>query len=315
MKKSYVLEPLRWAAMGVLFPAEKYLTRTVDKAIPSCFVIGAPRSGTTLLYEALITKYKMAYFSNLAHRLYWTPAAATYFGRREIESWRGNFTSKYGHVSGWGAPNEGGRIWKRWIPEEHYLDELDLVGRESGQLQAVVAAVVSILAGPFVSKNVVHSVQMRLLDAIFPGCLFIHIVRNKTDNIRSLVRARESVLGEANADRWISVKPNGWESFSESHYVLQCAAQVLLTDLNIQRDGSSIGSERIFRVNYEAFCRKPNTTVDQLRGFLCSGGLRLEKRIDLPEFFPCSTGQRLSEPFEDMIEQFLASNPFASRED
>ena len=46
------------------------------------------------------------------------------------------------------------------------------------------------MGGPFVNKNVLHSVHMMVLDRIFPGCLFIELNRKPVDNVRSIVQAR-----------------------------------------------------------------------------------------------------------------------------
>ena len=70
------------------------LRRAPEPDEPVCFIVGPPRSGTTLLYELLVRCFYFSYFSNLAHRFYRTPVAATRIGRRLIHSWEGTFVLK-----------------------------------------------------------------------------------------------------------------------------------------------------------------------------------------------------------------------------
>ncbi|MBX3177323.1 MAG: sulfotransferase [Candidatus Hydrogenedentes bacterium] len=306
--KRILIAPIRAAATGVLYPAELFLRKACRTTVRPCFIIGAPRSGTTLFFEALVTRYNFAYFSNFAHRLPYTPVAATMIARNAIARRTSSFSSKYGHVAGWVAPNEGGWIWNRWIPERCHLTEHDLHGRRVGEMQSTVSGVATALRSPFVSKNVMHSVHMRLLDAAFPGCKFIHIVRNKVDNIRSLVRLRESGARLRPPENWVSVKPLGWERYAYEHYVIQCSAQAFLTDRNIELDREIIGKDRVFQVKYEEFCRDPNHAMDNLRDFLITGGIVVQERIKLPNSFVISTGHRLPNGYEQLIEQFVVEH-------
>src|SRR5690606_21792278 len=96
------VELLRRIAMTGLRPLEAALVargaREAEAAPPPVFVVGPPRSGTTLVYQLLVRRFRVAYLSNLAHRLYETPAAATWLGRPFVRPWTGPFESRYGHV-------------------------------------------------------------------------------------------------------------------------------------------------------------------------------------------------------------------------
>ena len=65
------------------------------------FIIGAPRSGSTILYQALTNAYDVAYFDNVACTLHRNPLAGfalsrVMFGDRPHDS----FTSTHGTTSG-----------------------------------------------------------------------------------------------------------------------------------------------------------------------------------------------------------------------
>lgn len=63
------------------------------------------------------------------------------------------------------------------------------------------------MGGPPVTKNVLHSVHMMVLDWVFPGCVFIELNREPVDNVRSIVRARVQRRWVRPVRLWFSVKP------------------------------------------------------------------------------------------------------------
>ena len=265
------------------------------------FIVGPPRSGTTLLYEAMVTRYRFGYISNVAHRLYKTPATATKLFAQCIAGWRGRFASRYGHISGWGSPNEGGWVWRRWIPEEHYLDadKTDAIPIEI--IRGTFAAISQILRGPMLNKNVMHSVHMQVLDRLFPGCLYIAMHRNLVDNVRSVLHARIETNGLAQINQWLSVKPRGWERFQYAAAVDQVAFQVRLTTKHILEDASILGTERLCCLAYEDLCDHPEVTMNQVREFLAGHGITVEDRLLLPERFTLSPGRPLPVDLETQL--------------
>ncbi|MCP5066718.1 MAG: sulfotransferase [bacterium] len=283
---------VRTLIMAALGPLEKWqLNHRADDPAPVCFVLGPPRSGTTLLYELLISRYRFAYLSNLAHRFYLTPVAATRLGRSGIQQWQGGFESSYGNIEGWAAPSEGGWIWNRWFPEESYLDE----GRGSvlpvETIRRTVHALSGVLGAPFLNKNVMHSVHMRLLDHLFPGCLFVHLQRDPAENIRSILRAREHEGGPELKEDWWSVKPRQWQRYRGASRAVQAAAQVLHIHRDVSLDAEYLGPGRCIVVDYADVCSDPNATVDRIGVFLAAGGVELHDHATLPrEFRKSSAG-------------------------
>lgn len=278
-------------AMATLNPLERRLcNRAGEVGRGAVFIIGPPRSGTSLFYELLVTKFHFAYLSNLAHRLYRTPAAATHLGRGVIRNWTGNYASTHGHIGGWGAPCEGGWFWQRWLPECDVIDEHDLDGRSIGEMRRTIAAISHTLEAPFVSKNVDHSVQMRALNSIFPGCTFIEIQRNDADCVRSILKLRRDVSGERNPKQWLSVKPQGWEYFRDADPVKQVCAQVLLTKRSIEESAQRIDPRRRCVVQYDRLCANPEAEIQKVAAFLRDRGLMIDQHRDVPKTFESSSG-------------------------
>ncbi len=300
--KHWILAVPRQATMALLQPMESRLLQRAEHADPGAvFIVGPPRSGTTLLYELLVTRFRFGYISNAAHRLYLTPAAATQAARPWILKWRGDYTSTHGAIHGWGAPCEGGWIWNRWMPQAHWLDETAASYLPTPMMRCTAYAIAGSLNGPFLNKNVMHSVHMRVLDRVFPRCVFIEIRRNVADNVRSILRLRQHRNHGRNSTEWISVKPRRWREFADADPVTQACAQVLLTHETIHADAAFLGSDRLLTIGYESLCAHPEVMLQKIAAFLNRHGINLMQRFSVPQSFEPAPSKPLRLETEERI--------------
>jgi len=283
--------------MGALWPLERFLlAQGLPPAPPPVFVLGAPRSGTTLLFQVLTHALRFAYISNLAHRLYRTPVAATRIGRRVIREFRCDFTSRYGHTEGWGAPNEGGWVWNRWCAPFNYQDEHALSVRAQHEMHRTIAAISRVVGAPFISKNTVHSVQVRLLNRVFPGCVFLMLLRPPHYTIQSLMRAREERKERENVplEQWMGVQPRALVALCDRDYVAQICGQVYHVEREAYDDLLAVSPDRTLAIDYDVLCADPTRIVAAIRTFLGARGIVLAPRLQPPPPFPPS--RRLTLP-------------------
>lgn len=295
---------VRGAVHGTLGPMERGLLhqhRVLNS--PPVFIVGAPRSGTSLFYELLVTRYRLAYFSNLAHRFYKTPSAVTKLGRKVITDYRASYASDYGHISGWGAPNEAGWIWQRWLDDGDWCDEGALNAADAEEMRATLAVQETVLAAPFVNKNVMHANRMRLLDAIFPGCLFIEVRRDTADTARSIIRAQERHKGPPpDAQAWWSVRPSGARP---ADMITRAALQVTGVASDIARDGAQIGDNRLHSVVYEDLCKDTQNVLEGVGVFLRGHGLLIAEKGAVPEHFDLLPSKLLEPAQETALQKAL----------
>lgn len=292
--------------MAALMPLERWLTRGEAPTPRAVFIVGPPRAGTTLVFESLVTKFRCAFFSNIAHRLDRTPVAATMLWSKQIRSWQGRFTSDYGHIPGWSSPNEGGRFWSRWLPEDGAKHV------RTSEIQETIGHVSAILGAPFVSKNVMLATQMNLLDTLFPGCLFVHCRRNVIDNARSILRARLHDCGPDGLGNWVSVKPPGWRQFESAPPSAQAVAQIELVHQAIGNAASRLGPDRVVDVQYESLCDSPRQVMSSIKSWALAHGTELAERGEIPVAFTPSAAKplegELEAGFVESLEQWSAGS-------
>jgi hypothetical protein len=292
--------PTRTLLTCILQPLDHALVRWAGPlGDPPCFIIGPPRSGTTLCYELLVRRFHFAYLSNLAQIFRRAPAAATMMAAPFISAWRGRFESEYGYIRGWGAANEGGWLWNRWFPQEYYLDPSYAGRLPVERIRRIVAAISGAMKGPFLNKYVPHSAHVRLLDQIFSGCLFIEVYRDPVDNVRSIVRARAD--RQYDALEWLAVKPREWEQYRNADDVMRACAQVYYIHQNIEQDARVIGRDRRLIIDYRQMCREPCSILEEVVSFFQSHQVKLRIKHDVPESFRASVDKRLDEDTERMI--------------
>lgn len=298
---------VRSGLMRALGPLEGKLVHSADPSRHrEIFIIGAPRSGSTLFYELLVTRFGFSYFSNFAHAFYDVPATATLLAQRRLRRYRGRYESDYARIPGWSAPNEGVRIWRRWLPEEDYLDRA-LQPSEAAKLRGTVAAISKILDAPFVNKNTMHSVHLRVLDAVFPHSVFIEVRRGSEANVRSILRMRLEKLGSDRVRQWWSVRPRRWHEFQEESAVVQACAQVLLTERDIDTDMRELGPERHLVVGYESLCRDTRSSLDAVGDFLERHSIPARLRSEIPRQFPFPRKPVLPSEMDGAIDRSLES--------
>ena len=166
-------------------------------AAPIVFLVGAGRSGTTLLYKLLCLHPAVAYISNYENRLEWFPdgiAARAVSWRLEEKSraWfngKGNayFTNRPLLKKAFPTPHEGESIFEACgvplyparsdRPDEatarRLRERFERIRRRAG-------------ASTFLSKRTANNRRIAYLAAAFPEARFVHLVRDGREVARSL---------------------------------------------------------------------------------------------------------------------------------
>lgn len=281
------------------------IARQPEARWPHIFILGAPRSGTSLFYELMATQFQLAYFTNLAHRFYKTPLAATKLGRPFISTHRPAFQSDYGHIPGWAAPNEGGWIWQRWLEDGPWTDESVTASLPVDEIRATLAGMSNLSEAPFINKNVMHSNRVRLLDALFPGCLFMEVQRDAKDTARSILRAQRRNKGpQRDREEWWSVRPSNAGGSSD---IERACRQVVGVAKDIERDCTHVGANRHVRIDYKALCADPKKTLEDVARFLTGHDVPVRPKNDgsIPAQFTLGGTKRLSIEEEDLLGEML----------
>lgn len=303
----------------ILWPAERrVLDKFIEPRFPLIFVVGAPRSGTTLLLQWLSFSECFSYPSNFISRFYNAP----YIGakiqqmitdpelsfRKEMDGpWLEfdlNFRSSLGKTDGLLSPNEFWYFWRRFFPysEVQYLDEKSLEKISVNTLKKELAAFESVLKKPLVMKGMMFNWNIPFLASIMPGTIFIYIEREPLYNIQSLLQAREAYFGDRN--RWYSFKPPEYKCLSQLDPIEQTAGQVYYTNMAIQKGLGRVPKSKQLHIRYETFCRNPREVWKTLSEKLKQSGYALKIHYDGPESFDSTNILKIDKKNQERISSF-----------
>lgn len=267
---------------------KKIISSTKKINYPPIFIVGPPRSGTTLLYQLMVHHFHLAYFPSIADKYNTAPVMATKFGLKYCKPYVSNFTSKYGLIEGRMAPHEAGGIWNRWYPTEsndgyNYTPAGYFDDKTKNIIYQTVAGVERLFDAPFINKNVKQSVRIQSLVEIFPKALFIQVKRNLFDVANSLLITRKQITNDINA--WLSVMPKEIDQLRDKDYLEHICGQIFYVEQNIEEDIVLVGKERQHITSYERLCEDPRHEIDRISTFVKSHGCNLHIKHEIPKSF------------------------------
>jgi hypothetical protein len=319
------LEQLLKELNAILGPVEEKVIENFRKPMyPLILIVGAPRSGTTLMMQWIASTGKFAYPTNLLSRFYYAPYIGAkiqqllvnpvYNFRDEILDFSGeiSFASSLGKTKGALAPNEFWYFWRRFIPnaEIEYVEEESLNKIDSKRFLAELAAVESVFDKPFAMKGLILQFNISFLSSIFEKILFIFTKRSPLYNIQSLLGARHKFFGTD--EKWYSAKPREYAMLKGLTPCEQVAGQVYYTNRAIEEALGRSEPARWLEVKYEEFCENPARTFVQIADKLSGQGYAMDMSYGGPKSFKTANHLTLSE--EELIKVNKAYRYFSGEE-
>lgn len=281
---------------------------------PIILIVGAPRSGTTLLMQWLAGTGQVCYPSNLLSRFY----AAPYLGARIqqlIADARFNykdelagastydipFTSQLGKTKGVLQPNEFWYFWRRFIPNVHpeWITPEQEALIDAAGFRRGIAHIQHAFGKPFAAKGLILQYNLMALRRALGKVLFIHIVRDPIRATHSLLKARLAFHGDEGA--WYSVKPPEFEELKQLEPAEQVAGQVICTQASIERQFVELPADHHLTVKLDAFWRDPAALYRRIGERLDALGGTWDANYNGPREFEV----RDAPPIEPQLEERL----------
>jgi hypothetical protein len=270
----------------------------LENAHPAVFIVGAPRSGTTIVYQHLVNRFHFSYFSNISKRLspFAIPSAliGKFFFRFEPTQ-----SSRFGITDGAMGPSDGWGIFHRWFPRNGTRTQGTVHALH--ELKNIVRIYEKLFDAPFINKNNANALRIRDLAALFPDAVFVHVHRSPIQTVFSLLEARRKQ--NIGADQWWGPIPPDlidcqFES-EEARVVRQVAGleNAIRNSLKVVQEGRRIS------VSYESFCQDPTWLCERIEAFYTNTGYELKpRRGDVPKNYRVSSKEAL---YDEMAVQLI----------
>jgi hypothetical protein len=278
--------------------------------LPVLYIVGVPRSGTTLLSQLLSRHFDVGYIDNLIARFWMRPSVGIRLSDAVLGRDRRSmitFASRFGSTEPAAGPHEFGYFWRRWLNLDqaatHHLGA-DALGRLDfdGFRRALHSEILEPFGSATVFKNVICGFQAEWLTRAHPRSLFIHIKRPLEATVRSILQARMTRYGSY--DAWWSLKPSAFERIvRNADPVLQVIDQVResATELDTELGRASVTS---MELQYHELCSNPSGALDRVAEAVRRFGWQLSP-VARPEPFQLSRGPALPDNLESRLQELL----------
>jgi hypothetical protein len=278
------------------------------RGLPILYVVGVPRSGTTLLSQLISRYLPVGYIDNLIARFWLRPSVGIRLSRavlgtdarREIR-----LQSTHGATAGVAGPHEFGYFWRHWLGLDrsatHKLDPEELARIDAtGLKDALEVEILGSFGAPTVFKNVICGLQASFLSGLHPSSVFVMIHRDPVDAAQSILRARQARYGSES--KWWSLKPSSYQEIVEiPDPIGQVARQVRDIHREMTAELRRPGV-RALHVDYSRLCEDPAGTLRRIGEHWCHGATdRIEPLEEAISPLEPSTGGRLDPGTRDRL--------------
>lgn len=292
------------------------LKENAEPVYAPIFIIGPPRSGSTLLYQLIACHFNVCYFTNLMTRFPKSPVCLS----KVLSLIQGcnppnSFESRYGETEGWKSPNQGIPIWFRWFPQDHSYIEKGVLSRPIlNEMRNTILLMQKKFNAPFVNKWQANTVRMLPISEAFPEALFIRIKRDPALTAQSILHGKRTMFDDEK--EWFSTRPRRYETLRNKNILEQVCEQVFCIEEDIDRDCKVVGEDKFMTVEYEDLCKSPQIIMNNIEEFYTKNQKfgRLKSRCEIPSSFLYDRSVQVSQDEFKFIENYFSRKNASSNE-
>ena len=232
-----------------------------------------PRSGTTLLYQLIISFFNVTYLSNFIVRHHKAPFIADFISNLTIKNKnKHEFKSKYGYTPHASGPSEAGRIWQKWLPKkEDYSNKGSHTNSKFVGFKNFIKYWILYKSKPLVIKNLRFGQRIKLINTLFPEALFIVVEREPLYTLQSIYLAGDKMV--SNLKDWCSNESFENKEKAETIYLIYKSIKT-----TYQEDVQNVSPKRVLEVSYENICQCPSITLEKINDFFKLNGINVENK-------------------------------------
>ena len=204
------------------------------------FIVGCPRSGTTLLYRILEGAPGLRSLGQESHWIW-----------------------EYLHPP------------KQSPSHSQWLRAADLTPRSKRFIRACYGAAFG--TDRFVDKCPTNALRIGAIRTVFPDAVIVGLTRNGPDNVSSLIDTwtdpdrfqgfsvpKDLDIEGYVGDKWVHVLPPGWQQYTDAPIEEVCAHQWNVLNRSLLDAETRLPTDDFVRIRYESFLQHPVETIHSL---------------------------------------------------
>lgn len=262
---------------------------------PTLFVVGAPRSATTLTHQLCAQTEQFGYISNYIARFWMAP----YIGALQqkalgiLKSDDISYKSDFGRTHGWAGPHQFNYFWQRWLQydENHQMKDEIIESIDIEYFRQEIAALESVLGKPILFKSLYCGLQIPFLKRALKNSKFVVCVREPLYQAQSILIGRKAFFGSEMG--WFSLKPPQYHELKHEEPYIQVAGQIYYILTEIGKGLADMDQSEYLVLNQADLVDSPRREITRI---LKLAGLHLETPLDeIPERFENRNEQHLGD--------------------
>ena len=232
--------------------------------IKPILIIGAPGSGTTLLYQTMCSHRDLAYISHNMLRAGLRKRGKIVGDRRKALYILHNIIHRDPAST---LPHEADAFWMTYFRDYYnYMTENDYTEEMAAYFRKKVLQVQNLWGRPrFVNKNLQNSFRVRLLNLIFPDAKFIHIIRDGRAVAFSLLNKKAD--GATSPILIVGFKDILRDKYQLNRSELYNYGLAWKEYVTKAREATAIAKGRYYEVRYEKLVREPYNELRNIIDF------------------------------------------------
>ncbi len=242
--------------------------------LPLIYIVGTPRSGTTLLSQLVSRHLPVGYINNLIARFYLRPSVGVRLSQALLpDASRAaiDLRSQHGSTRGIHNPHEFGYFWRHWLrldqaPTHHLSPQARAALDAEGLRRALEEEILAAFGRPVAFKNIICGFHAAFLSRLHPASLFVYITRETEAVAASILRVRKERLGSYRA--WWSLKPATYPFDTPND---DPAAEVVMQIKEIRREMEAELAQpgvHSIHLSYAELCAAPRRAMERIAAAL-----------------------------------------------
>ena len=235
---------------------------------PLVFIMGVPRSGTTLLTQLIAHNTNLGFINNFMARFWLAPVTGIRFSKILYkDNPDTKYESDYASTNEVSDIHEFGYFWRELLQKDTMDKIVNSPQLESTlnwqHIRKVLLNIMKEFNAGWCAKNILGAYHAETFAKIFDKIIFINIERDLLDNCSSILQARKKYYTDLNL--WWSYVPLEYDILKSKPYMEQIAGQAYFLNKFYREKVENIGGKKSMSVSYEQLCHHPNEILAQLK--------------------------------------------------